>query len=33
MKLNHLDRLEAESIDIFREAVAESERPALLYSI
>ncbi|MPY99709.1 MAG: sulfate adenylyltransferase subunit CysD, partial [Actinophytocola sp.] len=32
-KLNHLDRLEAESIDIFREAVAESERPALLYSI
>jgi len=33
MKMNHLDRLEAESIDIFREAVAESERPALLYSI
>jgi sulfate adenylyltransferase subunit 2 len=31
--LSHLDRLEAESIDIFREAVAESERPVLLYSI
>ncbi|MBO0849018.1 MAG: sulfate adenylyltransferase subunit CysD [Pseudonocardia sp.] len=30
---SHLDRLEAESIDIFREAVAESERPVLLYSI
>lgn len=33
MTLKHLDRLEAESIDIFREAVAESERPVLLYSI
>ncbi|WP_349256006.1 sulfate adenylyltransferase subunit CysD [Pseudonocardia sp.] len=31
--LSHLDRLEADSIDIFREAVAESERPVLLYSI
>jgi sulfate adenylyltransferase subunit 2 len=31
--MNHLDQLEAESIDIFREAVAESERPVLLYSI
>ncbi|MBB4909560.1 sulfate adenylyltransferase subunit CysD [Actinophytocola algeriensis] len=31
--LTHLDRLEAESIDILREAVAESERPVLLYSI
>jgi sulfate adenylyltransferase subunit 2 len=31
--LSQLDRLEAESIDIFREAVAESERPVLLYSI
>ncbi|GAA4826914.1 sulfate adenylyltransferase subunit CysD [Saccharopolyspora rosea] len=31
--LDHLDRLESESIDIFREAVAESERPVLLYSI
>jgi sulfate adenylyltransferase subunit 2 len=30
---DHLDRLEADSIDIFREAVAESERPVLLYSI
>ena len=33
MALAHLDRLEAESIDILREAVAESERPVLLYSI
>ena len=33
MALSHLDRLEAESIDIFREAAAESERPVLLYSI
>jgi sulfate adenylyltransferase subunit 2 len=32
-KLTHLDRLEAESIDIMREAVAESERPVMLYSI
>ncbi|MFS8097868.1 sulfate adenylyltransferase subunit CysD [Lentzea alba] len=32
-RVNHLDRLEADSIDIFREAVAESERPVLLYSI
>jgi sulfate adenylyltransferase subunit 2 len=31
--LTHLDRLEAESIHIFREAVAESERPVLLYSV
>jgi sulfate adenylyltransferase subunit 2 len=31
--MNHLDLLEMESIDIFREAVAESERPVLLYSI
>src|SRR6185295_11256287 len=29
----HLDWLEAESIDIMREAAAESERPVLLYSI
>jgi len=29
----HLDRLEAESIDILREAVAENERPVLLCSI
>lgn len=33
MTMTHMDRLEAESIDIFREAVAESERPVLLYSI
>src|SRR5512135_2929390 len=31
--LSHLQRLEAESIDIMREAVAESERPVMLYSI
>lgn len=30
---DHLQRLEAESIHIFREAVAESERPVLLHSI
>lgn len=33
MSLTHMDRLEAEAIDIFREAVAESERPVLMYSI
>jgi sulfate adenylyltransferase subunit 2 len=32
-RLTHLQRLEAESIDILREAVAESERPVMLYSI
>ncbi|HVL78108.1 MAG TPA: sulfate adenylyltransferase subunit CysD [Sphingomicrobium sp.] len=31
--LTHLDRLEAESIHIMRETVAEAERPVLLYSI
>jgi sulfate adenylyltransferase subunit 2 len=31
--VDHLDQLEADSIDIFREAVAEGERPVLLYSI
>jgi sulfate adenylyltransferase subunit 2 len=31
--LSHLEELEAESIHIFREAVAESENPVLLYSI
>jgi sulfate adenylyltransferase subunit 2 len=31
--LTHLQRLESESIQIMREAVAESERPVLLYSI
>lgn len=29
----HLERLEAESIHVFREVVAECERPVLLYSI
>lgn len=32
-RASHLRSLEAESIHIFREAVAESERPVLLYSI
>jgi sulfate adenylyltransferase subunit 2 len=31
--LTHLQRLESESIQIMREAVAESERPVLLYSV
>jgi sulfate adenylyltransferase subunit 2 len=31
--LTHLQRLEAESIQIFREAVAESEKPVMLYSV
>ena len=31
--LTHLERLEAESIHIMRETVAESERPVMLYSI
>ncbi len=31
--LMHLDRLEAESIQIFREAVSESDRPVMLYSV
>ena len=30
---DHLDRLEAESIHIFREVVAECDKPVLLYSI
>ena len=33
MKLTHLQRLEAESIHILREVVAECERPVMLYSI
>jgi sulfate adenylyltransferase subunit 2 len=33
MQLTHLQRLEAESIHIFREVVAEAERPVLLYSV
>ena len=31
--LTHLDRLQAESIHILREVVAETERPVMLYSI
>jgi sulfate adenylyltransferase subunit 2 len=31
--LTHLQRLEAESIQIFREVVAECERPVMLYSV
>ena len=31
--LTHLERLEAESIHIMREVVAEAERPVMLYSI
>ena len=33
MKLTHLQRLEAESIHIMREVVAESDHPVMLYSI
>ena len=33
MHVDHLDRLEAESIYIFREVAAQFERPVLLYSI
>ncbi len=33
MPLTHLQRLEAESIHIMREVVAEAERPVMLYSI
>lgn len=31
--MTHLERLEAESIHIMREAVAESEKPVMLYSV
>src|SRR6478735_999422 len=31
--LTHLQRLEAESIQIFREVVAECENPVMLYSV
>ncbi len=31
--MTHLDRLEAESIHIMREVVAEAERPVMLYSV
>lgn len=33
IRLSHLERLEAESIHIMREVVAECERPVMLYSI
>ncbi len=33
IKLTHLEQLEAESIHIIREAVAEAENPVMLYSI
>lgn len=32
-ELTHLQRLEADSIDIFREAVSEAENPVMLYSV
>ncbi|MDB5670249.1 MAG: cysD [Alphaproteobacteria bacterium] len=32
-RLTHLDQLEAEAIHIFREVVAETEKPVMLYSI
>ena len=32
-RLTHLQQLEADSIQIFREAVAESEHPVMLYSV
>ena len=32
-KLTHLQRLEAESIHIFREVVAEAENPVMMYSV
>jgi sulfate adenylyltransferase subunit 2 len=33
VRLTHLERLEAEAIDILREVVAEAENPVMLYSI
>ena len=33
MSLDHLRKLEAESIHIFREVAATCERPVILYSI
>ncbi|MDG1188345.1 MAG: phosphoadenosine phosphosulfate reductase family protein, partial [Ilumatobacter sp.] len=32
-RLTHLQRLEAEAIHIMREAISESDNPAMLYSI
>ena len=31
--MDHLDRLEAESVYIFREVAAQCEKPVMLYSI
>ena len=33
MRLTHLERLEAEAIQIMREVVAEAEKPVMLYSV
>ena len=33
VRLTHLQRLEAEAIDVMREVVAEAENPVMLYSI
>src|SRR4026209_1951257 len=33
LALTHLDRLEAESIHVMRETVAEADKPVMLYSI
>ncbi len=33
IQLTHLQKLEAEAIFIFREAVASAEKPVMLYSI
>jgi sulfate adenylyltransferase subunit 2 len=33
VQLTHLERLEAEAIDVMREVVAETENPVMLYSI
>ncbi len=33
VRLTHLERLEAEAIDVIREVVAEAEKPVMLYSI
>ena len=33
MNLTHLKQLEADSIHIFREVIAETDNPVMLYSI
>ncbi|MBW2704650.1 MAG: phosphoadenosine phosphosulfate reductase family protein, partial [Deltaproteobacteria bacterium] len=33
VRMSHLDQLEAESIHIMREVVAECDRPVMLYSV